>query len=162
MLDYQVDEFSKLVHRGARNPYNFNRDKWSEVTGLDCDSENEPSLTQQSFAEDCDINEIVRRFGLTGEMPSDFRSPVSGDFTGITDFHSAMNAVMNAQEAFMELPAEMRARFSNDPQQLLAFVGDEKNRDEAIKLGLVPPPPEVPRDAVMAIDELSAKLVPKA
>lgn len=128
---------------------------------LICEGE---SRAQQQFKEECDINTIVKRFGLTGEIPGEYRVPVSGDFTGISDFHSAMLAVRQAQEAFMELPAEVRARFNNDPQLLMDFVDDGKNKDEAMKLGLLNPPPEVTRDAVKAIDELAeaVRAVPKA
>lgn len=119
--------------------------------------------TQQEFAADADINEIVRRFGLTGQLPDNVRVPQYGDFTGITDFESAMRAVRKAEEDFMELPAELRLRFNNDPQRLMEFLDNDANRDEAVKLGLVSAPANVPRDAVKAIDDLAAKLVvPKA
>lgn len=114
-------------------------------------------MTQQEFLFDTDINEIVRRFGLTGKLPDDLRVPLSGDFTGIEDYHSAILAVRKAEEGFMEMPAELRARFNNDPQILMDFLADGTNRDEAVKLGLVQAlvPPE--RSAVTAIDELAAK-----
>lgn len=130
-------------------------DAMSLETGLECKDE---SLAQQHFKEECDINEIVRRFGLTGEMPENVRLPVSGDFTGIVDFQTALNAVVEAQESFMALPAEVRARFANDPQRLMEFLADEKNRDEAVKLKLVNPKAEPVRDVVTAVDELAAKL----
>lgn len=114
--------------------------------------------TQQQFKDEADINVIVRRFGLTGQMPETVRVPHSGDFTGIVDFQGAMNAVVQAREAFMELPAELRARFDNSPQKLMVFVADGNNRAEAERLGLINKPPEVTRDAVKAIDELAAKL----
>ena len=41
----------------------------------------------------------------------------------------------------MALPAHLRARFENDPAQLIDFLGDENNRSEAEKLGLL----EVPK-----------------
>jgi len=44
----------------------------------------------------------------------------------------------------MELPAKMRARFHNDPQELLEFISNEENRAEAEKLGLVAKKPETP------------------
>lgn len=103
---------------------------------------------QQQFAQEVDINEIVRRFGLTGELPENVRVPQSGDFTGIGDYQSAMQAVRAAQESFMELPAEVRARFSNDPQALMVFMDDPANRDEAVKLGLVNKAEEKTRDEV--------------
>lgn len=111
-------------------------DSVSLETGLVC---NEQSLTVQSEAEDADINVIVRRFGITGELPTDVRLPLSGDFTQVSDFQSAMNAVNAAQAAFMEFPAEVRARFGHDPANLIAFAEDPANRDEAIQLGLALP-----------------------
>lgn len=134
-------------------------DAFSVETGLECKDE---SLAQQHFKEECDINEIVRRFGLTGEMPENFRAPVYGDFTGVVDFQTGMNAVVQAQESFMSMPAEVRARFANDPQRLMEFLADDKNRDEAVKLGLVKATVEPVRDAVKAIDELAATLTAKS
>lgn len=144
-----------------RAPGNYDVDAASDASGLVCDPAE--SVVQQSFAEECDINTIVRRFGLTGELPQNLAMPVSGDFTGISDFHTAMNVVRAAQEEFMKLPGEMRYRFANDPGRLLEFLDNPENRDEAIKLGLVEKPPEKTRDVVQAVDELAKALtVPKA
>lgn len=102
-----------------------------------------PSLTVQSMAEDADINVIVARFGITGRMPENPRLPQYGDFSGISDYQSAMNAVLEAQEAFMELTPQVRARFDNDPQKLLEFVADDRNITEARSLGLLKEVPNV-------------------
>jgi phage internal scaffolding protein len=88
--------------------------------------------------------------------------PLTGDFVDVPDFQTALNLVISAQDEFMKVPADVRARFNNDPGELMAFLEDDKNRDEAIKLGLVNAPPEKTRDVVQAVDELAAKLVPKA
>jgi phage internal scaffolding protein len=117
-----------------RTPYNYDVDKVSDETGLTC---SDPSLAQQNFKEECDINHIVKQFGLTGELPGQTLSPQYGDFTGVLDYHSAVNAVLAAQDEFMELPAQLRSRFENDPAKLIDFLGNEDNREEAIKLGLV-------------------------
>ena len=134
---------SKVVAPFVRSPYNYDMSAVSDETGLCCEDE---SLAIQSAKEDADINTIVRRFGLTGELPSDLAMPQSGDFVGIGDFHSAMNLVREAQEQFLRVPAEVRARFNNDPARFMAFVEDDSNRDEARKLGslrdpVVPPEP---------------------
>lgn len=97
----------------------------------------DPSLAQQHFKDETDINVLLERFKVTGQMPQGVRLPSYGDFTGVTDFRSAQEAVLNARNAFMDLSPALRERFGNDPQQLLEFVSDEKNRDEAIRLGLV-------------------------
>lgn len=119
-----------------RSAYNYDRDEASNDSGLFCP---EPTRAQQSFAEECDINTIVRRFHIGGELPVGVRMPTYGDFEGVFDFHSAMNAVAAARESFDRMPAEVRSRFENDPAKFVAFCSDEGNRDEAIKLGLVPP-----------------------
>lgn len=118
----------------VRAPYNYDVDKASDESGLKCEDE---SLAKQQFAEECDINTIVRRFRITGELPSNVRMPTYGDFTEVTDFHSAMNAVAAARESFEAMPAEVRARFNNDPGAFVDFCSDDKNRAEAEKLGLV-------------------------
>lgn len=122
----------------VRSAHNYDMDAVSRETGLFCPPEE--GMTQQSFAEECDINTIVRRFGLTGEMPGNVRPPEFGDFTDVVDFHTASNAVREANESFMSMPAELRYRFSNDPQRLMEFLADGKNRDEAVSLGLLNAP----------------------
>lgn len=120
-----------------RTAFNYDRNVASDETGLDCSGE--PSMTKQSFAEECDINTIVRRFGLTGELPSGVRMPTYADFSNVVDFHTAMNAIAQAGEAFDAMPAEVRARFDNDPAKFVDFCSDEGNRAEALKLGLLAP-----------------------
>ncbi|WNK14677.1 MAG: internal scaffolding protein [Microvirus sp.] len=120
-----------------RTAFNYDRNLAGDESGLDCSVE--PSMTQQSFAAECDINTIVRMFGVTGELPSGVRMPTYGDFSGVFDFHSAVNAISAARESFDQMPAEVRYRFHNDPAEFVDFCSAEANRDEAIKLGLVLP-----------------------
>lgn len=96
-----------------------------------------PSLTQQSMAEDADINVIMDRFGLTGRMPENPRVPMYGDFDTVFDYQSALNAVSDAYDSFMELPAKVRQRFDNNPQKLLEFLSHDDNMEEAQRLGLL-------------------------
>jgi len=117
-----------------RTPYNYDTNAASDESGLACE---EPTLAQQHFKDECDINNILRQFNITGLLPEAPLSPRYGDFSGITDYHSALNAVIAAEDGFMELPADLRARFLNDPENLINFLNDESNKDEAIKLGLV-------------------------
>lgn len=139
-----------------RTGYNYDGDAVSRETALTCDDE---SLAVQSERDECDINTIVRRFGLTGELPGDLAMPQSGDFTGLPDFHTAMNMVRSAQEEFLRVPADIRARFNNDPQMLMNFVDDDANRDEAKRLGLLKPDPVKP-DPVM-VRVIPEDVVPK-
>lgn len=95
--------------------------------------------TKQSFKDSCDINKIMRRYENTGliEHAQSVRGAY-GDFTGVSDYHTSINRVMAAQDAFMALPAAIRKRFDNEPSELLAFLDDPANEAEAVELGLIP------------------------
>lgn len=130
-----------------RTAYNYDRDAVSNETGLSM-REDEEIYTVQSERDECDINTIVRRFGLTGELPNNLRLPEYGDFEEVVDYHTAMNAVVAAQETFMQLPPDLRYKFHNNPQEFLEFCHDDANRDEARKLGLLAPEVPVPAPVV--------------
>lgn len=111
-----------------------------DVASLDAalDFEGVESLTRQEFKDEADINVLVARFGVTGTMPAPQEPPMYGDFSDVFDFQQAMNEILYAEDQFMALPSELRERFNNDPGALIEFVNDEANRDEAVKLGLIP------------------------
>jgi phage internal scaffolding protein len=123
-----------------RSGFNYDVDAASNESALLCEDE---SLAIQSAKEESDINTIVRKFGLTGELPGQVAMPKSGDFTNIPDFHTAMNLVRKSQEAFLTVPADIRSRFGNDPQAFMNFIEDDANRDEAKRLGLLKAMPVV-------------------
>jgi len=125
---------NKMKTPFLRTAYNYDTNAASNESGVACE---EPSLAQQHFKDECDINNILRQFNITGLLPEAPLSPRYGDFTGIVDYHTALNAVIAAEDGFMALPADLRARFQNDPEQLIDFLNDESNKDEAVKLGLV-------------------------
>jgi len=118
-----------------RSPYNYDMADVSRETGVVCD---DPSLAVQSERDECDINTIVRRFGLTGKMPVGVRMPTYGDFVGVSNYQDAVHAMMQADASFMQLPADVRARFRNDPALFVEFCSDPKNLEEARSLGLAP------------------------
>ena len=119
-----------------RQPYAYDTDAASIESGLHCE---DASLTQQHFAEETDINYILKQFNITGQLPTNPISPQYGDFSTVHDYHSALNAGMAAEDEFDALPAQIRASLDNEPANLIAFLSDEENRAEAIKLGLVNP-----------------------
>jgi len=127
---------TKIKEPFLRTPYNYNTDAASDESGLAC---KDASLTQQHQKDQADINYIIDQFNVTGILPTSPISPQYGDFSGIGDYQSALNAVIAMEDEFMALPANVRARFENDPEKLLDFMSNDKNRDEAIKLGLINP-----------------------
>lgn len=98
----------------------------------------EPSLTIQSEKDACDLNKIMERFNRTGVMTNIRTKPLQfGGFQSQDDYHQTMIRIQEAEDAFMELPAQTRARFDNDLGKLVDFMGNPENRAEAIKLGLM-------------------------
>lgn len=107
---------------------------------LYCD---EPSLTQQHFSEECDINEILRRSAISGQLPVNDKVPMYGDFTVVPkSLLESFALIKQANDLFMSMSWQVRERFANDPQRMIEFLNDPKNRDEAVKLGLVKPLPK--------------------
>ena len=112
----------------------------------------EPSMTQQQFKDEADINNIMARYQKTGVLVDPLtqttRKPMFDDFSDLGDFRDHQQAVIDAQEMFMELPSQLRARFGNDPAELLQWLSCPENKEEAIELGLFSKPsaetPEMP------------------
>ena len=119
--------------------------------------------TQQNFAKDCDINEIMKRYEKTGLVAHVNRFQGSyGDVTGALDFHSAQNAVIAATEAFMTLPARIRQKFANDPGAFLAFVEDPANEDKMRDMGLLPPAEPLAADPAAAASSVKQDATTKS
>lgn len=112
------------------------------------------SMTQQHFEPECNINNIMKRFRTTGELPMSSGKPIFGDFTGITDYQTALNNVLEAQANFEQLPPLVRKKFENDPGKLDEYLKNPDNKQEAIKLGLLKPDPVVKPDKLDEIKDL--------
>jgi len=115
--------------------------------------EDELSLTKQSFAAECDINNIIKRYQKTGviEHEKQYQGRYE-DFSNVRSYQDSLNSLFEAQESFMSLPSSVRKRFDNDPGLFLDFVHDEKNLDEMISMGLAKKIPEkVPSE--VSVDE---------
>lgn len=150
MMKEWIDENGE-VHVGPyiRTPYNYDTDEVSNQTATTCP---EPTLTQQQFADDANINVMMERFGVTGEIPQVRNLPTSGDFTNtVNNYQSAMNLLVQAQQEFMRQPANIRARFNNDPQLFMNFMENPDNGEELIRMGLAtrrPTPPEEKKEEI--------------
>lgn len=106
------------------------------------DPKKDKSLTNQADMEAADINKIMARYEKTGVLVDPLvgeRKPTYGDFTHVKSYHETLGAIRRAEQAFNLLPAGVRNRFYNDPQQLIDFLEDPENDEEAVKLGLKDP-----------------------
>lgn len=95
-------------------------------------------MTKQAQALETDINQIVARHVAHGvPFPVDGRAGY-GDFSGAVDYHGSLNAVLEAQREFAQLPAAVRDHCKNDPGEFLDLVYDPARQAELVELGLVP------------------------
>jgi len=104
------------------------------------------SRVEQSHKDAVNINSIIKRFNKTGYLPDPVLTGVYGDFSGSLDFHQSQDKIIQAKDAFMALPSDIREFFDNDPGALLEFVHDDSNREAAEEMGLIPTP-DKPKDS---------------
>lgn len=136
--------------------------QWVEQNGLNgapkawptTDCSKDKILTVQAPREEVDINQIIKRYEKGMMINQLAEEPRFEDISEFEGLEAAYIKVQKAKEEFMTLPADVRARFENDPVKLIDFLSDEGNRAEAEKLGLVNPskgaepvsiPPEAPK-----------------
>jgi len=105
----------------------------------------EPSMTEQQFAQDADANHIMRKYLKTNISPfNSDRQGIYADVSEIPDLSEALQTVTQAQTMFDSLDSDIRARFGNSPVELLKFLEFPENYDEGVKLGLLTPPEIAP------------------
>lgn len=115
---------------GLRHPYVSERLR----VGFDCEGE---SLTVQAEAESCDLNVIVKRFGMANLVESHRRAQLRyEELPPQMDYQEALLQIEAAHGLFMALPSGLRKRFNNNPAEFLDFVDDPENADELVALGL--------------------------
>lgn len=106
-----------------------------------------PSRTKQEFKDQCDINNIIKSFKLTGQINHVAANAAKGRYENLpdeVDFQTSLNTIRTASMAFESLPSKLRDRFGNDPTAFLEFISDPENLDEATRLGLIKKPEPAP------------------
>lgn len=136
-----IDEYGEITTPFIRTQFNYNMNDASIASGLRCTDD---TRTQQQFVDECDINTIVERFGLTGELPNNLKVPMVGDFTEVYDYQTSLELLREADSAFMAMPAAIRERFNHDPGAFVDFVSDPANAKQCKEWGLARPE-EAPR-----------------
>lgn len=102
---------------------------------LDCSDS--PSMTQQQYKDESDINNILRRYEKTGILPDLIKeNPKYGDFSDVPSYQEAFDLVEKAHLQFASLDAHVRRRFDNDPEKFLDFAQNPSNLKEMVDMGL--------------------------
>lgn len=100
------------------------------------DFTNEKSIVKKEFKDQTDINYMLKRFKVTGQIPVNKNMPQYGDVSGLKSFHDAHEVVQGAYDSFETLPAQIRKRFDNDPLSIIDFLDNPLNLEESYELGL--------------------------
>ena len=85
--------------------------------------------TKQSFADETDINKILKRAQKSGTISHlNQYEPRYGDFSHF-DFGEAQLKLAQGREIFDALPVELRSEFSNRPGDFFDYVNNPENKD---------------------------------
>lgn len=102
------------------------------------------SLTQQQYTDEVNLNVMMARMGMKdGSIPPGAFDPrqfgTVQDFSDAPDLKEIFDRTFAARDMFMQLPATIRNRFSNNPAIMLDWVNNPANLEEARKLGFFEP-----------------------
>jgi phage internal scaffolding protein len=97
------------------------------------------SMTQQQFAEESEINNIIARYDRTGVLDHVNKgSQIYADFSKISDLTEALEQIKLAQEEFQGIPSSIREKFQNDAGQFFKFASNPDNIEQMREYGLAP------------------------
>lgn len=98
-----------------------------------------PTKVKAEFQKEADINLIMDRFKKSGVFPTNGKTPMYMDTTQIPNLQTAMQVMIEAEKAFLALPAKIRKEFDNNPMQFVEYASDVKNLDKLREWGLAKP-----------------------
>lgn len=93
-----------------------------------------PSMTDQSFAKETNVNHIISKYIATGIDPAPGAAPQNFGFATSKTYAEISFQMAEIDSAFASLPSGERARHSNDPAAWLDSIGTPEPD----------PPPETP------------------
>ena len=108
-----------------------------------------PCIVEQHHSDDTLIQNILKRYDKTGVFYHVNQAQATyQDNTEFNEYADMYNKVEAAKANFLKIPAEIRAKFNNDPGQFLEFVNNDQNIEEMYEMGLMPRPLEEPEPVV--------------
>lgn len=98
--------------------------------------------TKQSFREECDVNNLMKKYKKPELIPGiedKIRSAQFLDTTKVPSFEDAQQRIAEGHNLFSMLPADIRYKFNNDPASFVDFASDADNMPALVKMGLATP-----------------------
>ncbi|UPW41759.1 internal scaffolding protein [Peromfec virus RodF7_15] len=100
-----------------------------------------PSMTQQQFKEQCDINNILARFLQTGDVSLLNTFEKINRYIDIseipTTLEDSFDYIDYAQEKFMELDSSVRRKFGDNFRNLVTYLDSNPDIDSLYEHGLL-------------------------
>lgn len=131
--EHQVEAVLEEIEAAFEPPTVRNRFQTIRVT-------NSPvgvTRTKQYMAEQCDINNIIKRYQASGQVNHlASGKPSYGDFSQSSDYFDAVSKVSAAHDDFDKLPSAIRAFVNNDPGMFLALCENPDNAKIMANIGL--------------------------
>lgn len=94
---------------------NYFRDASTPLKKFTTNFDGVESLTRQDQAHACNINNIYKKTQQGQLSLVSTKAPVFGDFTDVGSYDVVLETINKANEQFMSLPSDVRAKFNNDP-----------------------------------------------
>ena len=123
------------------------------------------TMTQQHFKDECDINNIIRRYApdIDDISPVQVRSLLAqdpqfisasgtgtyGDFSSLEDLQVSKNKQIESFALFAKLPVDVRAHFGHNPEIFLEFASREPDKLVQMFPRLAKPKSAVVADTIM-------------
>lgn len=107
-----------------------------------------PSLAKQEFEAECNINNILAKFKVTGVLvdPSvrSLRQPMFLDCTQVPDLETYHNRLNACKQAFEDLPKEIQEAFGYDARIAMQWLSNASDRQVVQLFDQLVPKPVAP------------------
>lgn len=97
-----------------------------------------PSLTDESFKQECDIDFIISNFVQRGIEPPEHQVQYGKQFTS-ADFEKSLATITECKSAFECLPAIEKEKFNNSVTNFLDFISNPVNLKVSYEKGYIDP-----------------------
>jgi len=105
------------------------------IVTLACDPQQ--FLVEESHAERTNIHKIMKRYRATGIIEHvNQHKGTYADMATSLDYKESLDLILKADSMFSELPADLRARFENNPGKFVDFMQNPENYREIQEIGL--------------------------
>jgi hypothetical protein len=125
--------------------YKYNKDgtiRRYKKAVIDCSKDK--LLTEQSHADEANINKIIARHGM--DMIQRVAAMTTPEYLmddiPTNDFQEAMLIVTKAQQTFEQLPSDTRKKFNNSPAEFIDYIQNPENEESLVTMGLAQRKPE--------------------